>query len=855
MKTFPMTFLASVLTPCLAAAFPAAELDPTFTSPGGASGTNLFVKVGGGVDPKAAHAVYFPTGRPQRVMPFGAGDNSGMVSFGSDNCELHLSKTDFLAFTTDGLDKEFCSPGHLTLRFPGLDARPFRSFVQRMRLGDGVVAVGIVLDDGGELRIEASGDMAANVLRVRVRDGRRVRSPVEVRYRNWRLDVDDVSYYPWNWVAKGVAKNRYLTIGEVIGAALRCEGRDVLFTQRINCDGSANVPGKAKKVDPFAAVGRNYAVRMGFRETVGAVPRLDGRTDAVWTVPADAPSDWTLFVACESSRGDAAAAAKAKLSGVRAKTDAALDAARTEWWRAFWDRSCVELEGGDEAAYVSRMWAVNVASYAAVGYGPVPPNFGGGAGLVFRDARPWGRNVWYQNTREMIWPWGAAGHAEFARAHLDFYDGCIETFREQSARGEQKHVGGVNMPETVEVLGYRPFSTNAAVTHPAVDAPYAEPTLEQREAALKIRLARKPAPRNHVYSSGTELLVETFDCLRYTGDESLLPLVARWLRDQTELYVGLLFEGEDGFWHVRCTNANESWHKVDDSAPDLCAARFCFEATVRHGKRFGYPETLVAAAKRRLEKLAPMPLAERLVLKNEALWKNDLARSGAIAELVPGDRVYLPAALKGDESKGNFEDNELYVLFPFNMARENDGDAKLRQRILDTFWSCQPKGKGESGWHPTAIEAARLHLAEKATRGIIRHFRTGGWEYGGGHSPGGAPCRGWRGTSAPMFDGSCVPQTALQEALMQSHERTDPDDLVSGGVIRLLPAASAKWSGRFRLWARGGFRVDCTFREGRVVSAEFLSTRGGLLRYFHPETGELTSVPTRVGETVGMKVR
>ncbi|MCB8045465.1 hypothetical protein JM654_18900 [Microbacterium oxydans] len=54
--------------------------------------------------------------------------------------------------------------------------------------------------------------------------------------------------------------------------------------------------------------------------------------------------------------------------------------------------------------------------------------------------------------------------------------------------------------------------------------------------------------------------------------------------------------------------------------------------------------------------------------------------------------------------------------------------------------------------------------------------------------------------------------------LVQSH----------GGVIRLLPAVPADWavSGSFAgLRARGGYRVDCTWRDGKVVSYDVVADR------------------------------
>lgn len=686
----------------------------------------------------------FTTGRPEYVMPFGAGDLSAMASFGADTLELHLSSASWLTpkpVSPEDPLPQFKSPGHVSVRFADLRTNDFTRYALTMDMRRGR----LLLDAAtarGPIRAEMFGDRASGALVVEVEDG--------------RADV-----------------------------AAPCVTSD-------------------RRHETLAVV-TPPAPTNGFRVAIGLTP-------AAARQAADAPR-------------------------------AALTAARDRWWRAFWARGSVRLEGDADAALLERAWHVNLYSYANVGFAEMPPKFNGGPGIVFDDVRCWGRDVWWQNTRELIWPMAVANHADFARRALAFLADCLPNLRRDAPPELASCPGAVVLSETMCLLRSPLFATTNLPPYD-VTAPYRLPSAAERAEATRLRRGRRVAHTSHVFSSGTELLQQMVDYVRFTGDRSFLPRIAAWLRSQTELYLLLLEEETDGRYHVHATNVNESWFLADDSCVDLAAARICLSLTSAHGRGFGFPETLVAAADDRLARLADYP-------RGRPYDGHYSARGLFFAE---GDEVYHPCRLAPGMRKCNSEMNELYLVHPFAMS-DVCGTERGRAHMKGVFpealalAKAQYDGGAGWGWLPIGVAAARYGLPEAAALVADHARRTCRWPYGGGKSPGAKLYLGAAVEDTVYLDGSSVVQTGVQELLMQSHADEPSSDLFAGGPVRFLPAGVPKrWKGAFRLLARGGFLVEATFSGGRVTGAEVTSLRGGTFVWIDPSTGRRRARETSRGE-------
>ena len=725
----------------------------------------------------------FRTGRPEQAMPFGAGNLSAMVSFGVDTLELHLSKADYLCLDSSG-NQELNSPGHISIRFPDL-GKDF-AFKQIMDMRNGEVKV-VLTAPGGQISCSMTGERKTGALVVRVDDTRASHAPAVVSYDNIRT------------------KSLKTTAG--LQTDLKTFWRLV-------------------EEDELSA--RHYATLV--------------TTD-------DPSSNFCVRVvsAVGSSVQSAAKKASAKMAALKKMDEGVMVKERLDWWTKYWQKGWINISGDKRAEFLEKCWYVNLYAWANVGYGDFPPKFNGGPGLIFDDSRCWGAGFWYQNTRELIWPQCAAGHCDFAKRLLDCYDSFLAHARANHMKSKRDGLlAGFRLPETTSIRHSILANKNAATERPDFKRPYVRVSAQDRRTAREARIKAFCSFTTHVFSSGTELLQQMFDYVRYTGDKTYIPVIATWLREQSELYLSLLEKADDGLYHIYATNVNESWFKKNDSIVDLAAARFCLSQTIAFGAEFGFPKELIDDAKEHLASLAPLPTAENYRYKMD--W------SCQISEFKKGDRIWQPYnSLANGDKKCNSEINEFYLIFPFAMAHaDHPEDDVVRRRAVATFWHLLPSEQrcNGYGWSPIGIDAVRLHLTN-AVDLVYRHAsRTCKWPFGGGKSPARQMYPGSPVEDAPYFDGTGVIQTSLQEILLQSHAEEPDAHLFTGGVIKLVPEVPDAWQGSYRLHARGGFVIECSFEGRKVLSCKVTATRAGELKYIDPATGEAKSRRMKKSETI-----
>lgn len=784
-----------ISAPPLAGVF--ARLEPHFHQPAGSPSTGL----------KRAQGSYagegFDVGKPEMVMPTGAGRLSAMVGYG-DRIELALSTTEYFNGITDNKSgtagnhlNPLLSPGRISIQLSKASAKDLRRFDQWIDFARGAVWIELETQDG-KVSVEVCGDMAQDNLIISVRDDRRNKGEAVVRYENWRNST-----------------------------AVTCA--DGMLTAMESADTSG--------VSGWKAQSMSLALQVGCVNGAGFPATCSGGAGDI-TVPEKNAGNFVVVIAVKCAHGRPPVA-DARSSWMRSASVSPLERERAalEWWSAFWAPAWLDIHGPD-ADYLARLWYTTLYSYACVGEGPVPPKFNGGPGLVFKDARSWGDGYWWQNQREIsFWPMAAAGHPEFTRRSILFFNYAFDRSRDAAKR--------FNLPGLLFGEGHKPCEWSA---------PYGEYRWRENklgafngdhadaQAALASRESAKAGYNVLNFVGGLEFVQAIFDYVQYTGDTEIEKTAGAWLKGEARMCLGLLTEEADGLYHIRCADATEQWWKVDDPAPLLAGVRYILTMTVRHGKALGLEDALTAAAGDRLAKLCPLPTVDS--------WSYKAGKPGNFwycptENVAPGGALLAPFRMADGVQSHNSENPELYAVFPFGLFDLNsDGAdlAKARSTFDHRFF------RNSAGWSQDPVQAARLGLPNTCEVILDHAKKHQKWPYGGWNSPGFPLYPGSSVGEVPYFDGAGVNMMALQESLLQSHASVGDSEISGGGVIRLLPAVRNSWSGCFQLHARGGFIAVVRFRAGQVEVAEFKATRDARLQVLNPFRA--TAVWTTSGKRV-----
>ncbi len=445
------------------------------------------------------------------------------------------------------------------------------------------------------------------------------------------------------------------------------------------------------------------------------------------------------------------------------------------WWRAFWDRSWIFIDGDSPGpandappasfrvtrAYVLQRWMTACASRGAF-----PPKFNGSIFTVeprFTEGQPfnadwrkWGGSYWWQNTRLPYYPMLAAGDFDLMQPLFTYYDSALPGCK---ARTKLYYgADGVYFPETMTTFA----------TYANGDYGWKRDGLAPGDIS--------PCPWwQWAWNQSLELAQLMLDYAAYTGDEKFLRERALPLAREALSYFDTRFQRDAaGKLAISPAQAVETyWHDVVNDAPTVAGLHAVCDSLLALPTEIGTPEDR-ALWKRIRECAPPLPMWER-----------------------NGKRAAAPAERFKDQ-RSNCETPELYPLFPFRLY----GLGKPNLDLARNAYAARVD-KSLVGWTQDGIFAALLGLTDEARENVVQragnshaHFRFPAmW----------GPNFDW----LPDQDHGANLQTALQSMLMQC-------DAVSG-EIRLLPAWPAAWSAHFRLHAPRKTVVEGRVEKGRIV--------------------------------------
>ncbi|MFZ9936504.1 MAG: DUF5703 domain-containing protein [Luteolibacter sp.] len=503
--------------------------------------------------------------------------------------------------------------------------------------------------------------------------------------------------------------------------------------------------------------------------TFGAVIRGEGmraQSDLV-LASAEPSTDQRIRITVLTDFADSPADWRKAADALAARTPAdhtARFAAHRAWWHAFWERSWIAIGHGAsgtaaapcDAQMVSQAYALQRYINACAGRGKLPIKFNGTLFTVDEvfdpDYRRWGGAYWLQNTRLPYWSMLYSGDYELMRPLFRMYREQLP-LRVAATKSYFGH-GGAQYPETAHFWGNY------------VDGNYG---LDRGD--LPKGITQNQFIRRH-WVGIIEIVGMMLDYYEATGDtvfrdDTLIPMAVETFRFYDQHWQ----RDEEGRIRYEPAQSLETYWESVDPTPDVAAMRYL------------------------IPRLLTLPVSDAV----RAEWERQLADQPEIPMTGEGGETRIAAAREIKSRMRNFENPELYAVFPFHLFTLATATEDGLQTAIRTFHA--RRHKVNMGWQQGPIWAAMLGLTDEARATVVERARNKakGYRFPGFYGPN----YDW----TPDQDQIGVFQIALQRMLMQCE----------GDRILLLPAWPEEWDVHFKLHAPGRTNVEARVEDGKVV--------------------------------------
>jgi hypothetical protein len=434
-----------------------------------------------------------------------------------------------------------------------------------------------------------------------------------------------------------------------------------------------------------------------------------------------------------------------------------------KWWRKFWNRSWIYVEGDKDAETVTRGYTLQRWVTACGGRGAYPIKFNGS---IFTadwpgypeskdnpDHRTWGPDYWVQNTRFMYWPMIVAGDFDLVeplfRMQLDTLP--LQKERTKSYFGH----AGAYYPETMNFWGLsRDGDYGTGDVRKGKEISWHENRYIRRE-----------------WQGAIEILAIMLDYYAYTGNHEFLKTAVLPYANEILTFYDLHYQrNQKGKIVFHPAQALETWWECTNPMPEIAGLKFTL------GK-------LIALDRK------------RTTLQQRAFWQR---LSGELPELPTRivDGKTIPAPADSFDVKRNIENPELYAVFPYRIYGVGKADLQSARLAFEYRWH----KIGIKGHDQDDIHAAYLGLTRQMRAMIVKRFGPthqkarfpAFWHCGLDWLP--DQCHGGAG------------MITLQAMLMQCEDEK----------IILFPAWPKDWNVEFKLHGPFKTTVEGVYRDGKL---------------------------------------
>ncbi|MCM8816297.1 MAG: hypothetical protein NC913_02145, partial [Candidatus Omnitrophica bacterium] len=424
-------------------------------------------------------------------------------------------------------------------------------------------------------------------------------------------------------------------------------------------------------------------------------------------------------------------------------------------FKNLWANSFLTILGDDEwrkiegAWYLWRFYLAGCTSNHMVG------KFNGGNYLYNKDLRSWGGPFWFQNTRLMFWGCLKTGDDELLLRFFRLYLEALP-FQKERIKCWFGHDGAI-FPETMHFFG--------AFRKECV-----------KNLLKKTDISQQVNPYIRWYYTGSlELLWMMINFYYHSKDNNFADTMLKPLAEAIlDFFLEHFSIDKNGKLKLEPAQSLETWWDVVNPADQISGLRAVVPAMARLAKERCWNYKL----QEKWEKLTQiLPELPRGKIKFE---------NGQFTGIESSNDYLAPFEQIKDPVKHNWEDPELYSIFPFDIFGLDRPEIDV---AINSFQNRLHKNP-HMGWSQTAIWAARLGLVEESISLIKEHIRHAQvFPSGLCWSPGNHHPKYKDLSDAPYLDSLGAICIALQEMLLQETPK----------ALRILPAWDLSIPVRFRL--------------------------------------------------------